>query len=136
MIFNQQQMFDFAYKGVIKQDGPGVANDDCAYLSDDTGNRCGIGHVLKEVPDTPDEIWDSMEPAQRLRKFFDPPWSKDNDPFVAQLQCAHDSAYNTADDSCGEFEFIDEFKINMIELANRFQLTVPESYPGIPGDTP
>ena len=129
-MMTRQEMFNKAWHGVIAQGGPSnnKAGTGCAYRGED-GKKCGVGHL---IDDTTARRWDrSSAPAigQRrasaLRAAGLPSEDKD---FLRRLQNAHDDAgmdsrFNPSVD------FVAQFQANMREVADRFNLTMPEVGP-------
>jgi hypothetical protein len=144
MSFTQQQLFDKAYLGVMKQGmptwGKNRYNDPeimCVY-TDDAGNHCGIGHCM--TPEQQESINNTAFNARgirllinnvpEMREYF----GNENIEFVSDLQKAHDNAagecpsINLDEGDTMETinsQFIELFDIGMREFATLHLLTVP-----------
>lgn len=124
-----QEIFDKAYLGVIKQGRKSSNNGSCKYRGPDN-TACGVGHlvddILAEKMDTEFEnmCGTSIDEIISLAKSNDleyeiPYWMIENTYLLIRIQKAHDAP---ADD---EF-FITEFRFNMRNVAEDFQLTIPQ----------
>lgn len=131
---NNQEAFNNAYIGVLQQGRPAFQAG-CMYRAPD-GCKCGIGHSI------PDALYHrSLEgtgirglldrsghvPAtvrDELREFF-----RGCDPvFLRGLQIAHDDAAPAFGQGSVNPEWRDEFIRNMVALAQRWKLTVPDEF--------
>lgn len=129
---NKQEMFNTAYIGIIKQGGPSVEGDSCAYRSKN-GRKCAAGWLMTDedyakvckggAADDTAINTTGIGALNGLPDFF-----RDNILFIGRLQRAHDDCYFETLDS--DAAFINNFKVRMAELAARHNLTIPE----IPSD--
>lgn len=136
-IFNpttDQEFFNTAYKGILKQGCPATLNDErvsfnveCAYLNA-RGEKCGIGQcmtdeALKAAQNailTVNELLDYL----KNRGFKHPNFNDEMLNFLDDLQQAHDIAAGESEQEHFD-NFIELFKKNMKELAKDWNLKVP-----------
>jgi hypothetical protein len=128
-----QEFFNIGYTGVVKQGALALVRADfdasltnCVYFDNTTGNRCLVGHVIKDNYDPQMEgsglcnISEPFSPAGHiLKSVCEASGMNVNDADfldkAAQLQRAHDAA-----------DTLQEFKEEVAVLAEKFGLTIPE----------
>lgn len=116
-----QELFNQAYLGVLAQDGPSrlPSSSMCAYRGPE-GRKCALGLIITDEEYSPAmEGWGAYRLddrgllPERLRPHL---------PLLARMQDAHDSYSDHTDD-----QFRQDFQQEMKEIADDFQLEVPET---------
>lgn len=117
-----QEIFDFAYKGIIKQGVPSISGPRLCKYAGPNGTACAIGLMVdRETAETWDEIQGTINYLCESQSALTPPWVKKNLPLLSAIQECHDDA-SQQDDSI----FISTYKELMVNVAPVFNLTVPE----------
>jgi hypothetical protein len=89
---NNQELFDFVARTLIKQGGPSLIDGRCAYRSPE-GRRCAAGILVPEGIDLVEGM--TIDEAMTLDEFADEPHLaliRDNLEMVRRLQFVHDMA--------------------------------------------
>jgi hypothetical protein len=114
-----QQIFNRVWRHIIKQGGPAMDGNTCAYRAKN-GRKCGIGALI------PDDVYEKRIEGMGvndleglfLKKCRLP--ATDNDLFfLGEIQDCHDK-------TCDYHDFIDAFKKEMRRVAKKYKLTVPK----------
>lgn len=123
-----QEIFNKAFTGVVKQNGPSVRpgtslknSTVCAYRGEN-GFACGVGHL---VDDETAREWDMIGSISDVFRDLEddlPPWVIDNIMLLEEIQTAHDRAY---EETRNDDDFIPTFVSWMRAIATRQHLTVP-----------
>jgi hypothetical protein len=116
-MMTQQEAFNKAYLGIIKQGGPAIiGTKSCRYRTID-GKKCGVGQLF---PDS--EYKEGFEGKRaNLIAGFVPSLARLNPHFLTNLQGAHDGAAGGP----REF-FITDFKQRMAYIAKQYKLEIPD----------
>lgn len=143
MNFTNQELFDKAYIGVVKQGVSSMAGASCAYRGDN-GTTCGVGHLFSPEfrATVPEGVIDNLlnsEPS--VREFFGYVAAFPSEEeglqraLLRSLQRAHDVAADPDQDdyfdrdvfhTSGAEGFIDSFIDHMVDIAAYYNLTVPK----------
>lgn len=128
-MYSKQEIFDKAYRGVVKQGIQAKDGLSCAYITDDD-TMCAAGHVMSGEIDSESRLWNCVGDVKTLRNdadFFEEklPWEPNHDNFVYKIQQAHDYALNGQLDKSNE-TFVRCFKKKMYDIAIRNGLEIPE----------
>lgn len=121
---NEQQAFDKAYLGVLKQGDIsfGPSEDVSMYRTKIKGKlyRCGIGHIIEKKHYKP-----CMEKKEvdilAGRGWLPPTLDNFRIEFLQELQAAHDNISHTGTPQ----KRLEQFCANMRRVANNFNLVVP-----------
>lgn len=118
---NNQEAFNLAYIGILKQGKPAVGRDgECLYLTP-AGLSCGVGHTLtdnlKEVAarDKRQIQW-LIRDVEGFSSYF----KGVTISLLMDIQAAHD------DTSWKSDWFLSSYKVHMAAIADKFDLKVPD----------
>jgi hypothetical protein len=137
MSFTQQQLFDMAYLGVMKQGGPTRTSSGklaCLY-TDDAGRHCAVGQCLtteqqiaikRGVYHNAVGVRLLMEKGEAIVTHL----GQDNVSFLWDMQQVHDATVEdvrTSDEVIEDEDayFLQAFELNMRTFATLHLLTVP-----------
>lgn len=121
---NEQQAFDKAYLGVLKQGDVSFCfgEDASMYRVKIKGKlyRCGIGHLIEKKHYKP-----CMEKKEvgilANREWLPPTLHNLRESFLVELQAAHDNIRHTGTPQ----QRLEQFCMNMRRVAHNFNLVVP-----------
>ena len=114
-----QQIFNRVWRHIIKQGGPAMDGNTCAYRAKN-GRKCGIGVLI------PDDMYEKQIEGMTVCNLEEPflkkcrlPAADDDMFFLRKIQSCHDQA-------CDYPDFIGTFKKEMRYVAKKYKLTVPK----------
>lgn len=133
---SKQLAFNNAWHGVIKQGGPcvgrvGGLSAACLYRGPgDT--KCAVGHSIPDDQYKPGmECLGVYNLIHELKLDVDGIFTNGNYVFLSRLQDAHDnSTYTQTNRRVEGAEFIKEFKARMRDIAEQYELEVPNEPEG------
>jgi hypothetical protein len=137
MKLTNQEMFDKAYVGIVKQGRPAyticpeTGDVHCVYLASD-GDMCAFGHIMDGIVDKDSPRWNSKQGVygSDLGSLFDGVPEHGSPHYLAScIQTAHDKPADAYASNKDGAVFIEAYKKEMATIAKSYNLVVPTIAP-------